>query len=165
MGLSNVIYLHSFTLFPEYFISISIIYVLIVIVLITYNVYGLMLQKAISECMALILLMSCYLLINDDLISLNFVTFSNSIINDYFAFFTKFLICFFSAVYFLVIADSLKDQKLTSFEYLIIILFAILGLMLICSSNDLLITYLAIELSSLAFYILASFKKNFKLFC
>jgi NADH-quinone oxidoreductase subunit N len=29
-----------------------------------------------------------------------------------------------------------------------------------CSSNDLLITYLAIELSSLAFYILASFRKT-----
>ena len=159
MGLSNIVYLQFFTLFSEYLISVSIIYVLIVIVLITYNVYGLMLQKAISECMALILLMACYLIINDDLILLNFTIFNNSIINDYFAFFTKFLICFFSSVYFLLIADSLKEQKLTSFEYLLIVLFAVLGLMLICSSNDLLITYLAIELSSLAFYILASFKK------
>ena len=160
MGLSNIINLQSFTVFPEYFISISIIYVLIVIVLITYNIYGLMLQKAISECMFLILFMACYLMINDDLITLDFVTFNNSIVNDYFAFFTKSIICFFSAVYFLLISDSLKEQKLTSFEYLIIILFSILGLLLICSSNDLLIAYLAIELSSLAFYILASFKKT-----
>jgi len=35
-----------------------------------------------------------------------------------------------------------------------------LGLMLMCSSNDLLTAYLAIELSSLAFYLLASFKKT-----
>ena len=160
MGLSNVVYLQSFTIFPEYFISISIIYVLIVIVLITYNVYGLMLQKAISDCLAIILFMSCYLIINDDLIKFDFLTFNNAIINDYFAFFTKLLICFFSALYFLLISDSLKDQRLTSFEYLIIILFAILGLMLMCSSNDLLMTYLSIELSSLAFYILASFKKT-----
>jgi NADH:ubiquinone oxidoreductase subunit 2 (subunit N) len=61
------------------------------------------------------------------------------------------LLCFFSSVYFLIIADRLKKQKLTSFEYLLIMLFAIIGLMLLCSSNDLLITYLAIELSSLAF--------------
>ena len=160
MGLSNVVYLQSFTVFSEYFISISIIYVLIVIVLITYNIYGLMLQKAISECMSLILFMSCYLMINDDLMSFDFVTFNSSIVNDYFAFFSKIIICFFSALYFLLIADSLKEQKLTSFEYLIIILFSILGLLLICSSNDLLITYLSIELSSLAFYILASFKKT-----
>jgi NADH-quinone oxidoreductase subunit N len=39
-------------------------------------------------------------------------------------------------------------------------LFAVLGLMLMCSSNDLLTAYLAIELSSLAFYILAAFKKT-----
>ena len=31
--------------------------------------------------------------------------------------------------------------------------------MLTCSSNDLLTTYLAVEMSGLAFYILASFKK------
>ena len=68
MGLSSVVYLQSFTMFPEYFISISIIYVLIVIVLITYNIYGLMLQKAIGDCLSLILFMSCYLVINDDLI-------------------------------------------------------------------------------------------------
>ena len=160
MGLFNIINLQSFTVFSEYFISISIIYVLIVIVLITYNIYGLMLQKAISECMSLILFMACYLMINDDLITFDFVTFNNSIINDYFAFFTKIIICFFSALYFLLISDSLKEQKLTSFEYLLIILFSILGLLLLCSSNDLLITYLAIELSSLAFYILASFKKT-----
>ena len=38
-------------------------------------------------------------------------------------------------------------------------LFAVLGILLMCSCNDLLLAYLAIELSSLAFYILASFRK------
>jgi NADH-quinone oxidoreductase subunit N len=98
-------------------------------------------------------------MINDDLISSGFVSFNKSIINDEFAFFTKFIVCFFSAIYFLFISDSLKEQKLTSFEYLIIILFAVLGLMLMCNSNDLLVTYLSFELSSLAFYVLASFRK------
>jgi NADH-quinone oxidoreductase subunit N len=160
IGVPSIILLQFFTVFPEYFVSISIIYVLIVIVLITYNVYGLIIQKALSECIALILLMTCYLIINDDLITLNFVSFHNSIINDYLSYITKFLICFFSAIYFLLISNSLKEQKLTSFEYLLIILFAILGLMLMCSSNDLLTAYLSMELSSLALYILASFKKT-----
>jgi NADH-quinone oxidoreductase subunit N len=159
-GLPSIVLLQSFTVFPEYFVSISIIYVLIVVVLITYNVYGLMLQKALSECMALILAMTCYLILNDDLITLNFVSFHNSIINDYLAFISKFLICFFSALYFLLISNSLKEQKLTAFEYLLVLLFAILGLMLMCSSNDLLTAYLSIELSSLALYILASFRKT-----
>lgn len=159
-GLPSIVFLQSFTVFPEYFISVSIIYVLTVIALITYNVYGLMLQKALSECMALILLMACYLIINDDLMILNVASFNDSIINDYFSFFTKIIICFFSSVYFLFSSNFLKEQKLTSFEYLLIILFAILGLMLMCSSNDLLTAYLSIELSSLAFYILASYKKT-----
>ena len=159
-NLYSVISLQSFTVFAEYFIALSIIYILIVVTLITYNSYGLILQKSISECMALILFMACYLMINDDLISLDFLSFNHSIINDYLSFFTKILVCFFSAIYFLFIGDSLKEQKITSFEYLVILLFAVLGLMLMCSSNDLLVTYLSIELSSLAFYILASFKKN-----
>lgn len=159
-GLSSVISLQHFTIFPEYFISVSIIYVLIVIVLITYNVYGLMIQKAVSECMAVILFMACYLLLNDDLITTYLLTFNNSILNDYFAFFTKFIVCFSSAIYFLIIANSLKEQKLTSFEYLLLILFSVLGLMLMCSSNDLLTAYLAIELASLSCYLIASFKKT-----
>lgn len=160
IGLTNIILLQNFTVFPEYFVSISIIYVLIVIVLITYNVFGLMLQKTLSECIALILLMTCYLILNDDLLTLNFISFHNSVVNDYLAFITKLLICFFSAIYFILISTSLKEQKLTSFEYLLIILFAILGLLLMCSSNDFLTAYLSLELSSLALYILASFKKT-----
>lgn len=160
LGLPSIVLLQSFTVFPEYFISISIIYVLIALVLITYNVYGLILQKALSECIALILLMTCFLILNDDLISLDFFSFHNSIVNDSLSSITKILICFFSALYFLLISNSLKEQKLTSFEYVLIILFSILGLMLMCSSNDLLTSYLAIELSSLSLYILASFKKT-----
>jgi NADH-quinone oxidoreductase subunit N len=145
-------------------------------VLVTYNVYGLMIQKALSECIALMLFMACYLLINDDLIALEILTsynvindltgvsditsFNNSITNDYFGFFTRFVVCFSSAIYFMLIANSLKEQRLTSFEYLLVTLFAVLGLMLLCSSNDLLTAYLAIELSSLASYILASFRKT-----
>jgi len=178
-GLYSTVLLNSFTVFPEYLISVSILYVLIVMVLVTYNVYGLMIQKALSECIALMLFMACYLMINDDLIPFEIVTsydhlesgrgfvitssvvtFNNSMINDYFGFFTKFVVCFSSAIYFMLISSSLKEQRLISFEYLLITLFAVLGLMLLCSSNDLLTAYLAIELSSLASYILASFKKT-----
>lgn len=159
-GLTSLLLLQSFTVFPEYFISVSIIYVLIVVVLISYNVYGLMIQKAVSQCSAIIFLMACYLIINDDLLVINFFSLNNAIINDYLSFFTKLIVCFSAAIYFFIIANSLKIQRLTSFEYLLVILFATLGLVLICSSNDFLTAYLAIELSSLASYLLATFKKN-----
>ena len=118
------------------------------------------LQKALSESLAFVLLMTSYLIFNDDLLVLSFSNFNNSIINDQFAFCTRILICIFSAFYFLIVASCLKEQKIISFEYLLIILLAVLGLLLMCNSNDFLITYLAIELATLAFYILASFQKT-----
>jgi NADH-quinone oxidoreductase subunit N len=161
LKVSNLVLLQFFTVFPEYFISASIIYLLIVTVLVTYHVYGLMIQKAVSECIALILLMACYLILNDDLITLvGFSDLNNSIANDYFAFFTKIIVSLSSAVYFLIIANSLKEQRLTSFEYLLLTLFSVLGLLLLCSSNDLLTAYLAIELASLSSYVLAAFRKT-----
>ena len=155
----NLVIFENFNTFSEYFICISIIYVLIVGVLITYNIYGLVIQQAFSDCIVLVLLMTVYLIFNDNLLMFNFLTFNNSFINDYLALFAKTLICVFSIIYFLIISNFLKEQKLISFEYLLIILFAILGILFMCSSNDLIIAYLAIELSSLAFYILASFRK------
>jgi NADH:ubiquinone oxidoreductase subunit 2 (subunit N) len=176
LTLTSTVLLKDFSLFAEYFVSISAIYVLIVLVLITYSVFGLLLQKTLSECIALILLMAFYLILNDDFLlyytfggyntpyfifaTYGSITFQKSIILDYLAFIAKFLICIFSSFYFILISSSLKEYKLTSFEYLLIILFSILGMLLMCSSNDLLTAYLSIELSGLAFYILASFKKT-----
>ena len=167
MNLYNLIELKTFNIFPEYFLGISALYMLIVIVLISYNVFGLIIQRSISDCIGLILLLACYLIINDDLLfcSNDFGFYTSlglykSVVTDYFGFFTKFMVCFFSAIYFFVIADFLKEYKLTSFEYLLTLLFAVLGLLLLCTSNDLLSAYLAIELVSLSSYLLASFKKN-----
>jgi NADH-quinone oxidoreductase subunit N len=54
----------------------------------------------------------------------------------------------------------LTAQKINYFEYSILILFALLGIFFICSANDLITAYLAIELQSLSFYIMAAFKKD-----
>ena len=167
MIFSNLVELKTFNVFPEYFVGISALYILVVLVLITYNVYGLIVQKAVSECMGLTFLLACYLILNDDVILsgngfelYSTLGFYKAAITDHFAFFTKFVVCLFSALYFFIIADFLKEYKLTSFEYLLLLLFAVLGLMLLCSSNDLLTAYLAIELISLSSYILAAFKKT-----
>jgi NADH-quinone oxidoreductase subunit N len=51
-------------------------------------------------------------------------------------------------------------QKINYFEYSILILFALLGIFFICSSNDLITAYLSIELQSLSFYVMATMKKD-----
>ena len=57
MNLYNLIELKTFNIFPEYFLGISALYMLIVIVLISYNVLGLIIQRSISDCIGLILLL------------------------------------------------------------------------------------------------------------
>lgn len=45
LHLPLLVTLHSFTVFPEYFIGISLIYILIVVVLSSYNIYGCAAEK------------------------------------------------------------------------------------------------------------------------
>ena len=60
----------------------------------------------------------------------------------------------------MITKDDLKKQQINSFEYTVLVLLSTFGAVLICASNDLITAYLAIEVQSLAFYILASFKKT-----
>jgi hypothetical protein len=86
---------------------------------------------------------------------------NNTIINDYLSFTSKLTVCLTSVLFFLLVKISLKDELIrNNFEYVILILISVLGLLILCSSNDLMTAYLSIELQSVAFYILASFKKN-----
>ena len=102
MSFYTLLELKSFSIFPEYFIGISLLYILFVLVLISYSVFGLIVQKPVSECISIILLLSCYLIINDSLIvnnlSIGFYSiacFYKSITIDYFGELNKFLVCFF----------------------------------------------------------------------
>ncbi len=152
--------LESFTLFAEYFIVVSALYFTVALTSIRANIWKANLQKAISECFALILLLACCLIINDDVLFFQNLSFNNSIINGPLTFFSKLVICVSSSAFFFIIADFLNDQKLVRFEYLLILLFSILGLLLLCSSFDLLTSYLSIELISLSSYLLAAFRKD-----
>jgi NADH-quinone oxidoreductase subunit N len=50
----------------------------------------------------------------------------------------------------------LKKKEVLHFEYIALILFSLLGLSIISVSSNLAMIYLAIELQSLAFYVLAT---------
>jgi len=59
-----------------------------------------------------------------------------------------------------LVKQQINNQKINNFEYIILILLSLLGILLLCCSNDLMTAYLAIELQSLSFYIMASFKRT-----
>lgn len=104
----------------------------------------------------LILFCASTLIFNEELLFQNF-----SSINDYLSFFSKFVICVTSLFFILVITVFSKEELMKhNFEYVVLILIGVLGSLLLCSSNDLLTAYLSMELQSIAFYIMAAFKKN-----
>jgi NADH-quinone oxidoreductase subunit N len=63
---------------------------------------------------------------------------------------------------FVLIASSryLKIFKIFQIEYSILILCSILGMMVMISSNDLIVFYIGLELQSLSLYVLASFNRD-----
>lgn len=53
-----------------------------------------------------------------------------------------------------------KDSRMNSFEFPIIILLSMLGMMIMISANDFLSLYLGLELQSLCFYVMAAFERG-----
>ena len=154
--------LNEMSVFAEFFLGISIMYLIIYSLFVSFNSQNNfpLIQSSVVNLGALTLLMSCFLLWNDSLIIVKYVSFCNTIVNDYLSFSAKIIIGVSSIVCFSLIKQYLIAQKINSFEYVIILLFSILGLFLLCSANDFITTYLALELQSLSFYILAAFKKK-----
>jgi len=158
--MNNLIILKNLSVLPELFLGISIIYLLIFgSILSTYKKYPLI-QNLVLNLSVLILLFCFFLVLNDKLYIQELTLFNNTIIHDYLSFYSKVLILIFSIICLIMIQNYIKYQKLNQFEYLIIILLSILGFLILCSANDLITAYLAIELQSLSFYVMASFKKN-----
>ena len=66
-----------------------------------------------------------------------------------------------SAIFVMLTSSKyLKLLKIFQIEYPILILSSILGMMVMISSNDLIVFYMGLELQSLALYVLASFNRD-----
>jgi len=145
---------------PELFLGISLVYLVLHCTFLAIQKNYPLIQRSILNLGILVLFFLCYLLLNDGLEVLELSSLNNTLINDYVSFSSKLVIGSLSIFCLLMIQPYIINQKINQFEYILLILFAVLGLFLLCSSNDLLTAYLAIELQSLAFYVLAAFKKN-----
>ena len=108
----------------------------------------------------IILLITAVLTFNET-IGINEITlFNGSIIIDYLSSFMK-IITLVAAFFVLVISSNyLKSIKIFKIEYPILILSSVLGMMIMISSNDLIVFYMGLELQSLALYVLATFNRD-----
>lgn len=121
-----------------------------------------LLSQQVYHIGALLLGLAALILLNEDLLINNSLSSNDFIINDYLSFATKLVIVLTSLFFLLIVKTSYNDDELVhnNFEYVVLVTISVLGLMLLCSSNDLITAYLAIELQSVAFYIMAAFKRN-----
>ena len=86
--------------------------------------------------------------------------FSNSFISNSFTNFFKILILLGTLFVMFITQDFIKEMKINYFEYPLLLLFSVLGMFFMISSNDLMSFYLGLELQSLALYILASIDRD-----
>ena len=140
-------------IFPEIFISLILMFLLIVGVF-KKNSSSLIYNLSIFSLIVLFTL-------NFKLITQsNANLFSYSYKIDELSTFMKILISISGFFVMLTSSKYLKLNKIFLIEYPVLILSSILGMMIMISSNDLIVFYLGLELQSLSLYVLASFNRD-----
>ncbi|MAJ22309.1 MAG: NADH-quinone oxidoreductase subunit N [Candidatus Pelagibacter sp. TMED64] len=86
--------------------------------------------------------------------------FNNSFIIDDLSKLMKILSVSFCLLVLVISNQYVILTKINKFEYPILIMTALLGIIIMISSNDLIIFYMALELQSLSLYVLTSFNRN-----
>jgi NADH:ubiquinone oxidoreductase subunit 2 (subunit N) len=163
LELFQIYHLKEMSLSAELFLSCSILQLTFYAISTAYErkVGFVILNQQIYYIGSLLIVLALFLLLNEDLLTMNLFGSNNFIINDYLSFATKLMICISSAAFLIIINISFRDEPIqNNFEYVVLITISVLGLLLLCSANDLITAYLAIELHSIAFYIMAAFKRD-----
>jgi NADH:ubiquinone oxidoreductase subunit 2 (chain N) len=140
-------------IFPEIYLSLSIMFLLMI------GVFKKDSDNLVYNLSIITLIVLLALVINLFSINEAFV-FNESYKIDTLSSFMKTL-TIVSAIFVMISSFTyLKTLKILKIEYPILILSSILGMMVMISSNDLIVFYLGLELQSLALYVLASFNRD-----
>jgi NADH-quinone oxidoreductase subunit N len=86
--------------------------------------------------------------------------FHGSFVDDGFARFAKVLILFGAAATLAMAETYLSKTGLLKFEFPVLIVLASVGMMTMVSANDLIVLYMGLELTSLASYVVAAFRRD-----
>jgi len=141
-------------IFPEIFLSLSIMFLLIL------GVFKKNSSILIQNISLIVLLITAVITFNETLAINQTTLFNDSIIIDYFSSFMKIVTLIAAFLVLLISTNYLKTFKIFKIEYPILILSSVLGMMVMISSNDLIVFYMGLELQSLALYVLATFNRD-----
>ena len=139
---------------PEIFISLAIMFLLIL------GVFKKDSSKLIHNFSLIILLITGGIIFNETLTVENVLLFNGSVVIDYLASFMKFITIIAALMALIVSSNYLKTFKILKIEYPILVICAVLGMMVMISSNDLIVFYIGLELQSLSLYVLSSFNRD-----
>ena len=140
-------------IFPEIFLSLSIMTLLMI------GVFKKKSEKLVYNLSIITLAILFTMVVNLFAINDQFI-FNYSYKIDNLSSFMKAL-TILSGIFVMISSSTyLKSLNILKIEYPILILSSILGMMVMISSNDLIVFYLGLELQSLALYVLASFNRD-----
>ena len=88
------------------------------------------------------------------------VSFGGMFIVDDYAIFFKILVLGASALSLLIAQEYLEIRGIARFEYVVLVMLATTGMMLMISANDFIALYVGLEMQSLALYVVASFHRD-----
>ena len=140
-------------IYPEIFISLSIMFLLIL------GVFKKNSSNLINNLSILTLISSLVIIFNNPL-NVDLVMFNGSYKIDFIASYMKILTILAGTFVLITSSKFLKIFKIFQIEYPILILSSILGMIVMISSNDLIVFYVGLELQSLALYVLAAFNRD-----
>ena len=138
---------------PEILISLSIMFFLII------GVFKKNSSTLVYNLSTLVLVILLALIFNFNTIPKTYL-FAGSYIIDEMSTLMKFLLIGSGIFVMLTSYKYIQITKINKIEYPILILSSILGMMVMISSNDLIVFYMGLELQSLALYVLASFNRD-----
>jgi len=139
---------------PEIFISLSIMFLLIL------GVFKKKSSKLIQNISLIVLLITAVIIFNETMGIDEIVLFNDSVIIDYLSSFMKIVTLLAAFLVLVISSNYLRSLKIFKIEYSILILSSVLGMMIMISSNDLIVFYMGLELQSLALYVLATFNRD-----
>nr|YP_009546254.1 NADH dehydrogenase subunit 2 [Gelidium gabrielsonii]AYO27602.1 NADH dehydrogenase subunit 2 [Gelidium gabrielsonii] len=155
-----------YTLYDLYSILLEIYILVSVIIVLIYGVFfsssanlGFPILSAnLGKLTIQVFSFGLYLAISQEI--LNLISWNNFLIFDNFSYGAQIVILLSIISWFFLTFLYSVQQKITSFEFWILIMLAVISMLLIVRSYDLLSIYLTLELQALIFYVLASFKRT-----
>ena len=139
---------------PEIFISLSIMFLLIL------GVFKNDSSKITFNLSLFAILITTIITFNETFSVTRETLFNESVVIDSMSSLMKIITLIGGFLVLVISSTYLKTFKIYNIEYPVLILSSILGMMVMISSNDLIVFYMGLELQSLALYVLATYNRD-----